>query len=526
MALLLKNRTGWTLTPGKRRARRLKLPKRSRFKPKPCRKGEKYCEDYGVVRKFPTHFVALRATAEGLWMEDCLRMAAGGDETGDMCIDTLAVAFPPRRTVMNIDDYDHDPMVPYGFDVMQGYPSPIQTMPGRIKLSDARRPDRMFACQLDGQPWVDVGSCVRYESCWYGDNNTCDKTRCPHAEYEWIGGDELLYLGKVDFDTSGESYDGYTSLFRGCEPEAVVLAAQEPVWGPSGLWALWTGKRWSVRRHDRELGTVAERPHFRPMFDRGGPTPKGFVRFTPSIFMVGAQEHARNRLSDAVPEHRVIRTQTVALQQTEVTQAQWRALMGTKPSDHASCGRTCPVEQVNWWDALTYLNVLSVRQGLPVCYQLEGCRGRPGDGRYRCDAVRVRAPDEDPTRCRGYRLPTESEWEGVAGHYSSHDGKTNGWSLEHAKGETQPVGKLAPNRVGLHDMFGNVAEWTWDRHGLYSSATLTDPTGPRAGPNRVARGGSCSSSKKDLKRSRRSSLTPDTRRKDLGFRAARTLLPE
>jgi len=68
------------------------------------------------------------------------------------------------------------------------------------------------------------------------------------------------------------------------------------------------------------------------------------------------------------------------LQATEVTQGQWHEVMGTKPSTLATkCGDFCPIESVNWFEAVAYCNALSKREGLPECYQLSACNRIPGE---------------------------------------------------------------------------------------------------------------------------------------------------
>ena len=93
------------------------------------------------------------------------------------------------------------------------------------------------------------------------------------------------------------------------------------------------------------------------------------------------------------------------LQRTEVTQGQWRALMGSNPSHFSACGDDCPVANVNGYDAAGYLNALSRRDGLEACYQLSRCRRDFGEG-LTCASVRSAGSD-----CEGYRLPTGDEWQ-------------------------------------------------------------------------------------------------------------------
>lgn len=256
---------------------------------------------------------------------------------------------------------------------------------------------------------------------------------------------------------------------------------------------------------------------------RQGTAGAGWVRIPAGEFRMGSPDGEPGRGSDEGPVHTVRITRPFLMQATEVTQGQWRALMGNNPSNFKNCGDECPVESVSWWDALAYANALSRKEGLPECYRLTGCSGRPGDGSYQCGDAGFQG-----LSCRGYRLPTEAEWEyaaragtttalytgpltirganngpeldGIA-WYGGNSGVSysggydcSGWSEKQYSSSTcgtHPVGKKKPNGWGLYDMLGNVWEWTWDWYGAYSAGTATDPTGPSTGAYRVVRGGSC-----------------------------------
>ncbi|MGB0648390.1 MAG: formylglycine-generating enzyme family protein, partial [Bradymonadia bacterium] len=94
--------------------------------------------------------------------------------------------------------------------------------------------------------------------------------------------------------------------------------------------------------------------------------------------------------------------------------------------------------------------------------------------------------------CTGYRLPTEAEWEYAAraGTTGYRYGKLKkiAWYWSNSGMQTHPVGTKQPNAFGLHDMFGNVAEWCHDWFGPYPLGPQTDPSGPSTGVNRVNRG--------------------------------------
>jgi formylglycine-generating enzyme required for sulfatase activity len=190
----------------------------------------------------------------------------------------------------------------------------------------------------------------------------------------------------------------------------------------------------------------------------------------------------------------------------EVTQAQWRAVMGTSaslsdPSYFKNCDN-CPVEQVSWNDIVNeFILKLNRMTGM------------------------------------NFRLPTEAEWEYAARggattrfytggclstHQANYDGNypASGCSSGTYREKTLPVGSFSPNGYGLHDMHGNVWEWCSDWYGTYSSGNQTNPKGPSTGASRVFRGGGWGRSARRCRVSDRYGSTPADRHSDLGFRLA------
>jgi formylglycine-generating enzyme required for sulfatase activity len=132
---------------------------------------------------------------------------------------------------------------------------------------------------------------------------------------------------------------------------------------------------------------------------------------------------------------------------------------------------------------------------------------------------------------RVVRLPTEAEWEyacraGGASRFHAGDRESElakcGWYYGNAGGSTHPVGRLAPNAWGLHDMHGNVWEWCSDyfHPEYYAQSPEKDPTGPAKGRNRVERGGSWVDLPPACRSSYRASNSPDPgfAHRALGFR--------
>jgi len=232
--------------------------------------------------------------------------------------------------------------------------------------------------------------------------------------------------------------------------------------------------------------------------------PNGYMLIQPGSFMMGSPSSESGRDNDE-KQHRVTITRPFFLKATEVTQGEWNAVMGSNPSKFSSCGDDCPVEKVSWYDAVDYVNALSRKEGLEQCYHFGRFKG---------------------LSCKGYRLPTEAEWEYAAraGSTEARYGDLNSiaWYNNNSGRKTHPVGEKKPNAWGLFDMIGNVWEWTNDWQGDYPDGALSDPVGRKSGSFRVRRGGCWSFGVKACRAAGRAGNDPDVRGKHLGFRPART----
>jgi formylglycine-generating enzyme required for sulfatase activity len=195
-------------------------------------------------------------------------------------------------------------------------------------------------------------------------------------------------------------------------------------------------------------------------------------------------------------QHQVTISQPFFMQTTEVTQGQWKRLMGSNPSHFSSCGDDCPVENVSWNDVQDFIVKLNRQEGTDK-----------------------------------YRLPTETQWEyaaraGMQTRFSSGDDDTDlsrtGWYRGNSGLKTHPVGQKIPNTWGLYDMHGNVWEWVQDWKGDYPSGSLTDPEGPSSGSRRVYRGGAWYYNAKICRSANRNDIDPGGRGSGLGFRLLRT----
>ncbi len=211
----------------------------------------------------------------------------------------------------------------------------------------------------------------------------------------------------------------------------------------------------------------------------------------------------------------------------EVMQAEYAAVMDTNPSYFD--GDSLPVEQVSWYDAIEYCNALSVAEGLTPYYTID----------ITAEDANNTSPEDDVrwsvtcnTASKGYRLPTEAEWEYAArgGNesqvYIYSGSNTHGyvaWYDENSNNTTHTVGTKAANELGIHDMSGNVWEWCWDWNDTYSSAVATNPQGAETGEDRVVRGGSWYDSGNYCRSAYRSGGVASLGGSGLGFRVARSL---
>ena len=207
-------------------------------------------------------------------------------------------------------------------------------------------------------------------------------------------------------------------------------------------------------------------------------------------FMMGCSSGDAECGGDESPAHQVTLTNAFYMGKTEVTQAQWTAMMGSNPSymqpPNYTSDTSRPVEQVS-------SNMI-----------------------------------QSFNSATGLRLPTEAEWEYAcrAGTTTARYGEVNaiGWYKQNwTTWGTQPVAGKLPNALGLYDTLGNVWESCQDWYGPYSSGSVTNPTGPATGTYRLLRGGSWDNFFNYCRASERNISSPgDVVSFTAGFRAART----
>jgi formylglycine-generating enzyme required for sulfatase activity len=289
------------------------------------------------------------------------------------------------------------------------------------------------------------------------------------------------------------------------------------------------------------------------------PTTPGFAAIDAGSFDMGSPPEELGREAGETV-HRVTLTTAFEMQSTEVTNAQYAELaQWAVDNGHATVsggslldaldGSTVelldlddgdceialeggelvaeagkeshPVVELSWYGAVAYCDWASLRAGLPRAH----------------DHATWTLTAATPAGARGFRLPTEAEWE-----YASRAGAAtafaNGpitdagcsdpglfavaWYCGNANGSSQGVGQKQPNAWGLHDTHGNVWEWCADWIASYDG-DATDPAGPETGQARVIRGGSWRSNARTCRSAQRESIDPESSNFVIGFRPVRSI---
>jgi formylglycine-generating enzyme required for sulfatase activity len=221
-------------------------------------------------------------------------------------------------------------------------------------------------------------------------------------------------------------------------------------------------------------------------------------------FTMGSPESEADREDDET-QHKVTISKAFYMQTTEVTQGQWKEVMGTAPwkgKSYVKEGPNYAASYVSWDDAIAYCKKLSEKEG------------------------------------KTYRLPTEAEWE-----YACRAATETRWSFGNDEKElgdyawyeenaldidekyAHQVGLKKPNAFGLYDMHGNVYEWCHDyfEEDYYKQSPEKDPTGPTSGSFRVFRGGSWGYFTRYTRSANRFGYDAGRRNDSNGFRLVREL---
>ena len=236
------------------------------------------------------------------------------------------------------------------------------------------------------------------------------------------------------------------------------------------------------------------------------------VKVPTEKFWMGADSDDHEADRNEKPRHEVELVQAFWCGMGPVTQKVMEEVLSRNPSKLKSPNH--PVENVTWFDAIEFCNVLSRREGYTPAYKVS----------------EDKSTVEWNSSADGYRLPTESEWEyaalgGKAFRFAGSDKvKEVAWYSANSNYKSQPVKKKKPNPIGLYDMSGNVWEWCWDWYGPYPSKALKSPMGPEKGTRRVRRGGSWRNKSNRVRVTNRAHGDPQSKSSACGFRIVRNSL--
>ncbi len=256
----------------------------------------------------------------------------------------------------------------------------------------------------------------------------------------------------------------------------------------------------------------------------GSSTDITMVPIPAGSFLMGSPSGESGRDSDEGPQ-RTVNISAFEMSEAEVTQEQFEDVMGW--NDCYFSGDDHPVEQVTWFDCVSFCNNLSQAEGYSQCYAMSNT-GYDGNhitsAQVSCDFG-----------ANGYRLPTEAEWEyacraGTTTRFYSGDSDSDfgraGWYSDNSGSTTHTVGEKEQNAWGLYDTHGNVWEWCWDWYssGYYGTRPDpdSDPTGPSGGSYRVERGGGWNNIALICRSADRNAYGPNKRISNVGFRVAKS----
>ena len=242
------------------------------------------------------------------------------------------------------------------------------------------------------------------------------------------------------------------------------------------------------------------------------------VKVSGGSFDLGSDDEA----DDRKPAH-TVKLSDFQMGAYEVTQAQWKSIMGNNPSMY-NCAE-CPVTNVSWNDVQQFIEKLNSKTGkhyrLPTEAEWEyAARGGSNEHLTKTkDVVARGGVNELLISNQNERVPAKDK---TGDKYSGNKNapQTVAWFDRNSESHVHPIGRKKANDLGIYDMSGNAEEWCSDFYAnTYGSKSNTEnPKGPNGGKSHVVRGGSWASNKDEINITRRAAYLPNTKTNSLGFR--------
>jgi len=231
-----------------------------------------------------------------------------------------------------------------------------------------------------------------------------------------------------------------------------------------------------------------------------------------------------------------VKISSFRIAEAEITQKQYKQITGENPSRFITDQNheNFPVEQVSWYEAMKFCNLLSIKESLTPVYSI---KGNTDPAKWGAAPTQLGTEWDQVifnSSANGYYLPTQSEWE-YASRANTRAKYFWGDSDEYAivskyaliantphRNSDSPIAvkQKLPNQFGLYDTAGNVWEWCWDWWGELPREELLDPKGPVSGTSKIQRGGGWNGDA-GLSPLTRAGNSPFLKLFNVGFRVAR-----
>jgi len=311
-----------------------------------------------------------------------------------------------------------------------------------------------------------------------------------HAKAFWITrshlmAEALFQIKSADNNAVAFCFTGAKVSHPGIGEQREFELAPPQTFEEISQWNRVKTKELSEAKREEEIAVSAKQGRFREYL-----IGMEFVWIESGCFMMGSNDGD----GDEKPVHEVC-VDGFWMGKFEVTQGQWKKVMGNNPSNFKK-GDDYPVEEVSWYDAQEFIRKLNSK----------------GNGKF--------------------RLPTEAEWEYACRSGGKNEKYSGGndigrvaWYESNSGGSTHRVGTKDPNGLGIYDMLGNVWEWVKDVYdsNAYSKHSRNNPIYTGGGSLRVLRGGSWYNVPRSARcASRGGGIYPIYRDYLFGFRLLRT----